>query len=308
MAYIDTYALQNCIALSALYSFNTTAPSVESTTFSSVPTSTCVLYVPTGSKEAYASADYWSDFTNIVEMDTPELIYNALIASLNAAQDTISNNYATVASDYTSTIASIQSAIDALYDEMMTLYNAGEFTEETIVDTSEIESAITAMLSDAKAAQAIYDDEEATKQAVIDEAYAKLVVQIDMVQGLLNIAEGVISTYYAETADDYESTISDIQEEIDELSAALLNAYEDATLTTESNIDLEVLVIAGEVIAMFADDSAEEEGEEEEETPTTELSKIAADMMSAIYNLQGQRLSSPAKGVNVINGRKVLVK
>ena len=28
----------------------------------------------------------------------------------------------------------------------------------------------------------------------------------------------------------------------------------------------------------------------------------------AIYNLQGQRLNAPRKGINIINGRKVIVK
>ena len=42
----------------------TAGPLVNTVTFDF---KTCTLYVPVGSKEAYSKAQYWSDFTNIVE-------------------------------------------------------------------------------------------------------------------------------------------------------------------------------------------------------------------------------------------------
>ena len=57
-----------CNGLTEITSKNSTPPTAYSNTFSNVPT-TATLYVPIGSKEAYASADYWKVFTNIVEKE-----------------------------------------------------------------------------------------------------------------------------------------------------------------------------------------------------------------------------------------------
>ena len=45
-----------------------TPVSIEEDVFSNIP-STATLYVPTGSKNAYANATGWNSFTNIVEVD-----------------------------------------------------------------------------------------------------------------------------------------------------------------------------------------------------------------------------------------------
>ena len=41
-----------------------------STVFAEVDKETCVLYVPSGSADKYKAADGWSEFKNIVEMDS----------------------------------------------------------------------------------------------------------------------------------------------------------------------------------------------------------------------------------------------
>ena len=47
------------------------------------------------------------------------------------------------------------------------------------------------------------------------------------------------------------------------------------------------------------------------ELPTTGISDVNADVntgKAVIFNLAGQRLDAPQKGLNIINGRKVMVK
>lgn len=56
-------------ALEEIYCNAVTPPTCGRSVFADVPED-CVLYVPKGSKDAYANADTWSDFTNIKENGT----------------------------------------------------------------------------------------------------------------------------------------------------------------------------------------------------------------------------------------------
>ncbi|MDD4970608.1 MAG: leucine-rich repeat protein [Paludibacter sp.] len=49
--------------------------------FSNVPTSACILYVPTGSKYRYAAAPQWKNFTNIIEEGTTAFIFTSIYAT-----------------------------------------------------------------------------------------------------------------------------------------------------------------------------------------------------------------------------------
>jgi len=65
-------AFAYCDALSSIFA-NAVTPvniSSKSTVFFNVNKTTCILYVPKGSKSAYQEAEQWRDFTNIVEMTT----------------------------------------------------------------------------------------------------------------------------------------------------------------------------------------------------------------------------------------------
>ena len=63
---IGDYAFRECSCLSKVYSTAETPAEIGYNTFKDCK---AILYVPTGRKEAYLSAEYWKDFTNIVEMD-----------------------------------------------------------------------------------------------------------------------------------------------------------------------------------------------------------------------------------------------
>jgi hypothetical protein len=58
-----------CTKLESINSYNAnpSMTSLDYDVFYSVPTSTCTLYVPTGSKSLYSVAPQWSAFVNIVE-------------------------------------------------------------------------------------------------------------------------------------------------------------------------------------------------------------------------------------------------
>jgi hypothetical protein len=58
----------NCIGLQELYLQNLTPPIMGVDALEKVDKSTCKLYVPVGSKEAYAAADEWKEFRNIEEL------------------------------------------------------------------------------------------------------------------------------------------------------------------------------------------------------------------------------------------------
>ena len=66
---IGISAFDGCSGLKEIYVKADTPPSAYSDTFSSVITNSATLYVPVGAKTAYEAADYWKNFTNIVEME-----------------------------------------------------------------------------------------------------------------------------------------------------------------------------------------------------------------------------------------------
>ncbi len=66
---LTTGVCRDCTSLETLYSLNPEPPTCgEFEVFEGVPTSTCVLYVPQGSRNAYASAYKWREFLNIKEI------------------------------------------------------------------------------------------------------------------------------------------------------------------------------------------------------------------------------------------------
>jgi len=67
---IKDHAFSYCADLRVIVVRSSTPPSLGNNVFIGVNKSTCKLYVPAGSKEAYAAADQWKDFQNISESVT----------------------------------------------------------------------------------------------------------------------------------------------------------------------------------------------------------------------------------------------
>ncbi|MBK6283950.1 MAG: leucine-rich repeat protein [Draconibacterium sp.] len=67
---INHQAFNNCYNLNSIYSYPISAIDLNASVnvFNNVKKTTCILYVPFGSKTAYESANQWQDFENIVEM------------------------------------------------------------------------------------------------------------------------------------------------------------------------------------------------------------------------------------------------
>ncbi len=70
---IGNYAFSGTI-LEKIYSKNLTPPYILEDTFYKVDKNTCILYVPVNSKNAYSTADYWSEFINIEEMNFDDVL------------------------------------------------------------------------------------------------------------------------------------------------------------------------------------------------------------------------------------------
>ena len=70
ITFVKKYAFSGCTALTKIYSYATTPPSItEENAFDDDTYENATLYVPTGCKETYAAATYWSRFINIEEME-----------------------------------------------------------------------------------------------------------------------------------------------------------------------------------------------------------------------------------------------
>ena len=98
---IGSEAFSGCTGLISIYANNMTPSRVTMGTnaFYSVPTSTCALYVPTGSKLLYAAADQWKDFTNIVEVPLYAITTSANISTggnVNGVGNYLSGNQCTI--------------------------------------------------------------------------------------------------------------------------------------------------------------------------------------------------------------------
>ena len=77
----DVFSGEDMVSIRSL---RETPPTATANTFRSMNTATCILYVPSGAKDAYAAATGWSKFTNIREKGVNERIkYGDLYYQLN---------------------------------------------------------------------------------------------------------------------------------------------------------------------------------------------------------------------------------
>ena len=157
-------------------------------------------------------------------------------ATLDAAKTEIETNDADVAAQFTETIASIQSAIQALTDDLQAKYDATELTAESTVDTTAVSDTIAKLLEDAAAAQQAYEEEQA-RLAANEAAYAKLTGDIAKVQATLDAAKKEIETNAAGVAKQFEGTVAEIQSAINAITADVRGKYEAIELTAESTVD-----------------------------------------------------------------------
>ena len=70
---IEHEAFSGCSGLTEIFSRASVPPVCNYKAWLYVNKSTCTLYVPAGTKAAYAAAPEWEDFINIKEFDTTEI-------------------------------------------------------------------------------------------------------------------------------------------------------------------------------------------------------------------------------------------
>ena len=240
-----------------------------------------------------------------------EAAYNRLTAEiaslqleLDAAKETINTECKDVASQFTEVIDSIQSRITEISDSIKTAYEAGELTAESTIDSQSVKDSIEKLLSDAKAAQAVVDANEA--------AYARLTEELEALQAELDSAEETVNTECKDVADQFVDDIKAIQDEIDEISEKVESDYEAVKLTEESTIDSQTVKDA--IANLLAD--AEKAQKDYEET--TGIYGITIDDIQngdvEIYDITGKKLNSLVRGkLNIVkysNGKiyKIQVK
>ena len=240
-----------------------------------------------------------------------EAAYNRLTAEiaslqteLDAAKETINTECKDVASQFTEVIDRIQTRITAISDSIKTAYEAGELTAESTIDSQSVKDSIEKHLSDAKAAQAVVDANEA--------AYARMTEELEALQAELDSAEETVNTECKDVADQFVDDIKAIQDEIDEISEKVESDYEAVKLTEESTIDSQTVKDA--IAKLLAD--AEKAQKEYEET--TGIYGITIDDIQngdvEVYDITGKKLNSLVRGkLNIVkysNGKiyKIQVK
>ncbi len=240
-----------------------------------------------------------------------EAAYNRLTAEiaslqteLDAAKETINTECKDVASQFTEVVDSIQTRITEISDSVKAAYEAGELTAESTIDSQSVKDSIEKLLSDAKAAQAVVDANEA--------AYARLTEELEALQAELDSAEETVNTECKDVADQFVDDIKAIQDEIDEISEKVESDYEAVKLTEESTIDSQTVKDA--IAKLLAD--AEKAQKEYEEA--TGIYGITIDDIQngdvEVYDITGKKLNSLVRGkLNIVkysNGKiyKIQVK
>lgn len=240
-----------------------------------------------------------------------EAAYNRLTAEiaslqteLDAAEETINTECKDVASQFTEVVDSIQTRITEISDSVKAAYEVGELTAESTIDSQSVKDSIEKLLSDAKAAQAVVDANEA--------AYARLTEELEALQAELDSAEETVNTECKDVADQFVDDIKAIQDEIDEISGKVESDYEAVKLTEESTIDSQTVKDA--IAKLLAD--AEKAQKEYEEA--TGIYGITIDDIQngdvEVYDITGKKLNSLVRGkLNIVkysNGKiyKIQVK
>lgn len=119
---ISISAFSGCTNLLTIHANASTPATINSTSFSNVDKTKCILYVPTGSLSAYRAANYWKDFSNIVE----ETVTNEKIQSISQLLMS-SNNKKIILNGLTSS-----SSVEVLNMNGAMLYQKAVTSESTL--------------------------------------------------------------------------------------------------------------------------------------------------------------------------------
>jgi len=239
---IGADAFNGCSQLTTVTALAATPVVITENTFSN--RANAVLYVPRGSKAAYAAATEWKDFKQIVEIKTAAEAANddkkdeldAQIAALQAALDAVVFTKKDVLAADSVTLAqqksAIQQAIAALQTEVDRLADAVSLTADSTLP----ENTVAADIAELKASLDSAKDSKATKEAN-DAKRAELEAEIAELLASLNaVTMPDEDEVFPEALTQLTSQEQAIREQIEELSNYVAELSAANSLTAESTL------------------------------------------------------------------------
>ena len=243
---------------------------IDSRVFYYVDKNTCTLYVPAGAKDTYAATNGWSVFTNI-----KEIIEEPFALTISAAK------YATLYLDY-----------NAVIPAGVRVYYAEKIEGETLMmeRITDVIPANTAVIVTGAAGTYTFeqslDDVAAIEKNLfhgsVEDTY--ITPEKGTKYYVLSIVDSVVGMY------------------LDELAGG----------TFKNNANKAYLPLSGESLGIFDTTVNSPSAQLSNRYTfnfggTTALESITTTASSdAIYNLNGQRVENPTKGIYIVNGKKVI--
>ena len=272
VTYIETGAFDDCWNLTSITSLIPADKlhDLDGGVFGRVDRDACTIYVPAGAKDTYAATAEWSEFKNI-----KEIIEEPFTLSISAAK------YATLYLDY-----------DAVIPAGVRVYYAEKIEGETLImeRINDVIPANTAVIVTGAAGTYIFE-QTFEKIAAIESNLFRGSVEdtyITPEKGtkyyVLSIVDGVVGMY------------------LDELAGG----------TFKNNAHKAYLPLDGESLGIFDTTVNSPSAQLSNRytfnfggvTAVESIKSTASD--NAIYNLNGQRVENPTKGIYIVNGKKVV--
>ena len=272
---IGAWAFSGCTSLTSVVSCIAAEDlfAINTVAFSGIDNETCTLYVPAGAAATYAATDGWSDFTNIVEMSTEEYSLTVSVAG-----------YATM---YLDKAVKIPAGAKA--------YTANR-VESDLLKMQPVEDVIpanTAVIIKASEGTYSFAYSDETPEAISDNLLRGTVAdtyvkpQSGSVAYVLSMVDGVVGMYRAKLTD---GTFKN-------------NANRAYMLLSELNVgdgNLDTSDPGSQLSNGYRFDFSGTTAIESVETEST--------APAVYYDLSSRRVENPAKGIYIVNGKKVLVK
>ena len=216
-------------------------------------------------------------------------------------QQALANANMKIATDYPAAyndteVEALRQAAQQIIDNFAAEIAAGNYANTAAQQTA-LQNAIAALMVKAAEVQAAAD------QAAADEAAAKAAAQ----QALANMQQALDNANTKITID-YPAAVNDA--EVEALRQAAQQIIDDLTAEVEAgnyaNVTTAQAALQNAIAALLA------KAAEVQEASSTGISAANATNVSCknsiYYNLNGQRVATPAKGLVIMNGKKIVVK
>ena len=280
MTAVGTGAFIGCRKLAELTSLATTPPTLGSaTTFSNVDKAIPV-YVPAGSIEAYKSAAYWNEFTNILPISEPAPIPSTVSITINQyGSGTYSSEYALDFSE----VAGLKAYVATGYNHLT--------GEVTLLRVRTAEAGTGLLIKGATGVEYKVPIIESTADHTLNMLVATLGTEKTPVNSLSDDGK------YA----NYKYTVKAPSTE------PLFYQFADNSNLSAGKAYLQIPVAWLPATETRVIRYRFDEGEGEDDTTSIDNSEFRNQNSEIIYDLMGRRVLEPKKGeMYIIDGRKVI--